>query len=209
LKLTVPVVGILRGIEPRFFGDVMERSFAAGLEAIEITMNTRGAEEAVRNCREAVPSGKLLGMGTVRNVDEAERALEAGAMFLVTPNTDERVLAHAASRGVPVVTGALTPTEVYAAAAGGAAMVKVFPCQALGGPRYIAELRGPFEAVPLMAVGGVSAGNAREYFTAGADAVGVGASLFGEDALRDKDLSRLGENVSDFIRRCQRDLETG
>jgi len=198
--LKVPVIGILRGVDGPFFKRLMAASFAAGLQAIEVTMNTEGVEEMIAANRPLVPEGKLLGAGTVRTRAEAERALAAGAMFLVTPNLDAEVVECARSRKVPVIAGAMTPTEVHAAWKAGAAMVKVFPCGAVGGPRYIRELRGPFEEIPLVAVGGVSRDNVADYFAAGARAVGVSASLFGKAALAERDLDELTVNVKDFIR---------
>jgi 2-dehydro-3-deoxyphosphogluconate aldolase/(4S)-4-hydroxy-2-oxoglutarate aldolase len=198
--LKVPVIGILRGVDGPFFKRLMAASFEAGLQAIEVTMNTEGAEEMIAANRPLVPEGKLLGAGTVRTRSEAERALAAGAMFLVTPNLDAEVMESARSRKVPVIAGAMTPTEVHAAWKAGAAMVKVFPCGTVGGPRYIRELRGPFEEIPLVAVGGVSRDNVADYFAAGARAVGVSAALFGKTALAGEDLAELTANVKDFIK---------
>ena len=203
MQLNTPVIGILRGIDPGFFRDIMHASFAVGLKAIELTMNTAGAEQVVSSLRSEVPEGNLLGMGTIRNPDEAKRAIDAGAMFLVTPNTDEKVIEYAKSCDIPIVSGALTPTEVYRAWSAGADMVKVFPCGAFG-PRYIKDLLGPFDDIPLVAVGGVSIDNLKDYFDAGAKAVGVGPSLFGAEALRKKDIEKLSENVKAFMRRCNR-----
>ena len=124
MQLTVPVIGILRGISFEFFGDVMASSFDAGLQAIEVTFNTDRAEEIISAHREHLPSGKMLGMGTIRNLEEARKAIIAGAMFIVTPNTDPKVIAYATSQKVPVIAGGFTPTEVYSAWAAGAAMVK-------------------------------------------------------------------------------------
>lgn len=202
LQLTVQVIGILRGVEQDFFSEIMQASFAMGLEAIEVTMNTVGAEQIVAKHRGLVPAGKYLGMGTVRNPDEAERALAAGAMFLVTPNFDPAVIRFARSENVPIIVGALTPTEVYNAWAAGADMIKVFPCGGLGGPLYIRDLRGPFEQVKLVAVGGVTLENAPEYFAAGAAGVGVSSSLFGREALMSRDIDSLSENVGKFLARC-------
>jgi 2-dehydro-3-deoxyphosphogluconate aldolase/(4S)-4-hydroxy-2-oxoglutarate aldolase len=202
LPLAAPIVGILRGVRGDFFADIMRVSFAMGLQAIEVTMNTNGAEQMVAAQRPFVPAGKYLGMGTIRNLDEAERAVAAGAMFLVTPNLDQQVIGFARAQGVPVIVGALTPTEVYNAWAGGADMVKVFPCIALGGASYIRELRGPFEQIPLVAVGGVTADTVPAYFAAGAAAIGVSSALFGREALQARDIDRLANNVRNFITRC-------
>lgn len=202
MNLEVPVIGILRGITGEFFGEVMQISFLAGLQAIEITMNTPEAEKIVRDYRSALPAGKLLGMGTIRNLEEARRAVDSGAMFLVTPNLDIRVIEYAKAEGVPIVSGALTPTEVYTAWSAGADMVKVFPCGAMGGPKYIRDLLGPFDHLRLAAVGGVNLANLEEYFTAGAAAVGVSSSLFGAKALRERDFGQIGQNVKNFIEHC-------
>jgi 2-dehydro-3-deoxyphosphogluconate aldolase/(4S)-4-hydroxy-2-oxoglutarate aldolase len=198
MQLEVPIIGIIRGIAEEFFPALMEAAFGAGLQALEITMNTTGAAEIVSRCRPLVPAGKLLGMGTVRNREEARQALEAGAMFLVTPNTDPSVIALAAGRGVPVIAGAFSPTEVYAAWSAGASLIKVFPCGPVG-PGYIRELSGPFDQVPLLAVGGVTINNLADYFTAGVAGVGVGTSLFGAAALAAQDPGALAGNVGRFI----------
>jgi 2-dehydro-3-deoxyphosphogluconate aldolase/(4S)-4-hydroxy-2-oxoglutarate aldolase len=203
MDLSVPVIGILRGIEGEFFGEVMQISFAAGLTSIEVTMNTPGAEEIVRSWRPAVPAGHLLGMGTVCTLEEARRAVGAGAMFLVSPNLDTRVIEYARQENIPIVAGALTPSEVYTAWQAGADLIKVFPCDAMGGAAYIRALRGPFAQIRLAAVGGVSADNLAEYFAAGVAAVGVSTSLFGSRALREKNLDLLGNNVQNFIARCR------
>jgi 2-dehydro-3-deoxyphosphogluconate aldolase / (4S)-4-hydroxy-2-oxoglutarate aldolase len=203
LALEVPVIGIVRGVEGGFFGELMAAAFAGGLQAVEVTMNTPGAERMVAAHRQAVPAGRLLGMGTIRNPEEARKALAAGAMFLVTPNLDPEVIGLARKNGVPVIAGALTPTEVYTAWQAGADLIKVFPCGSLGGPRYIRELRGPFDHIPLAAVGGVTLANLQNYFAAGATAVGVGASLFGKEALAAKDVPEIAANVKKFIEHCR------
>ncbi len=202
MRLDVPVIGILRGISAGFFGELMPAAFAAGLQAIEVTINTERAEEIVAANRPSVPAGKWLGMGTIRTLAEAERAVAAGAMFLVTPNLDLSVIEFAKSRRVPVVAGALTPTEVYAAWRAGAEMIKVFPCGAMGGPAYIRDLRGPFEQAPLVAVGGVSSDNLADYLAAGVKGVGVSSALFGREALASRNVEKLAENVRAFIGRC-------
>ena len=197
MKLTVPVIGILRGVEPDFFPSLLHASFQAGLQAVEVTMNTPGAPEMLQQNMHLVPDGCLLGMGTVCNLEEAKVAIEAGAMFLVTPNTDVDVIAYAKQQGVPIVAGALTPTEVYQAYSTGADMVKVFPCP---GPKYIQDLLGPMQYVPLVAVGGVKQDNLKQFLSAGAVAVGVGNSLFGDKALSSKDAEMVGRHISEYLK---------
>jgi len=201
MNLDVPVIGIVRGVDARFFRDLMNSSFAAGLQAIEITLNTPDALKIVSSLIPSVPSGKMLGMGTVRNLEEAHLAVNAGAMFLVTPNTDTAVIEYGRSCGIPVIAGAFTPTEVYTAWSAGAEMVKIFPCSSIG-PEYIRDLRGPFEMIPLVAVGGVTAENVKGYFEAGAQAVGANTSLFGRDAMRNRNTDEIEHNVRQFIDLC-------
>ncbi len=201
MKLDIPAIGILRGIDSAFFRSVMDASFASGLQAIEITMNTEHALKTVSENRSSVAPGKLLGIGTVRNLKEAKKAVDAGAMFIVTPNTDTEVIEYARSQSVPVISGALTPTEVYTAWSAGAEMIKVFPCRAFG-PQYIRELLGPYDQIPLVAVGGVNIDNVKEYFEAGARAVGVSSSLFGRNALKQKDIDEIAQNVKNFLNLC-------
>jgi 2-dehydro-3-deoxyphosphogluconate aldolase/(4S)-4-hydroxy-2-oxoglutarate aldolase len=179
----------------------MNTAFASGLQAIEITMNTEDALSIVSSNISSVPGGNLLGMGTIRNLQEARKAVDAGAMFFVTPNTDTDVIEFANANSVPIIAGALTPTEVYHAWSAGADMVKVFPCRPFG-PDYIRELRGPYEQVPLVAVGGIAPENITDYFDAGASAVGASTSLFGRKALNDRDLDGIGRNVRNFINLC-------
>ncbi len=202
MQLDVPAIGILRGVEASIFFEIMQISFAQGLQAIEVTINTPLAEQIVAESRPHVPPGKLLGLGTIRNLEEAKKAVKAGAMFLVSPNLDRAVIEYARSEDVPIIAGAFTPTEAYAAWSAGANMVKIFPCGALG-PAYIRDLLGPFEQIPLVAVGGVTITNLREYLEAGARAVGVSTALFGREALKKRDMEELACNVKNFIEGCQ------
>jgi 2-dehydro-3-deoxyphosphogluconate aldolase/(4S)-4-hydroxy-2-oxoglutarate aldolase len=202
MGLNISVVGILRGVAAGFFGDIMHAAFAAGLEAIEITMNTEHAEKIVAALAPDVPAGKYLGMGTIRNLEEAVRAAASGAMFFVTPNVDISVIEFARGEKIPVIAGGLTPTEVYSAWSHGAAMIKVFPCSAMGGAGYIKDLLGPLGQVKMMAVGGVTYDNVADYFSAGASAVGVSTALFGKEALMKKDINCLAENVKKFLQKC-------
>jgi 2-dehydro-3-deoxyphosphogluconate aldolase/(4S)-4-hydroxy-2-oxoglutarate aldolase len=195
----IKVIGILRGVERGFFSEIAEAAFASGLQALEVTMNTDNVLAMIEENRGKVPKGAFLGVGTVRTLVEAKAAISAGAMFLVTPNVDRDVIQYAVGQEVPVVAGALTPTEVFAAWQAGASMVKVFPCGALGGANYIKSLCGPFDQVPLVAVGGVTMENVGDYFKVGAQAVGVSTALFGKDALAEKNIKKLTKNVKNFI----------
>jgi 2-dehydro-3-deoxyphosphogluconate aldolase / (4S)-4-hydroxy-2-oxoglutarate aldolase len=120
-----------------------------------------------------------MGAGTVLSIDGAERALGAGATFLVMPHTDPELVAWAAARGVPALPGAATPTEMLGAWRAGAAAVKIFPASVVG-PAFVRECRGPFPDIPFVPSGGVTAETAADFIAAGAAAVGVGGWLIGD-----------------------------
>jgi 2-dehydro-3-deoxyphosphogluconate aldolase / (4S)-4-hydroxy-2-oxoglutarate aldolase len=146
---------------------------AAGIRCVEFTLTTRGALEALAS---AVDSGAVVGAGTVLDERQAREALAAGARFVVSPAFVPELVDACREEGVPVFLGALTPTEIHAAWAAGATAVKLFPA-ALGGARYLEQLRGPFPNVAFIPSGGIDERNAREYLAAGAVAVYAGSSL--------------------------------
>jgi 2-dehydro-3-deoxyphosphogluconate aldolase/(4S)-4-hydroxy-2-oxoglutarate aldolase len=170
-----PVVGIVRRpkVDPV---RCIEHLFQAGIRLVEITMDTPGAVDILESLRSHIPSDALLGAGTVTDVARAEAALAAGATFIVTPNLNLDVIRIAREHGVPIMPGAMTPSEIWNAAAAGADYVKVFPASTLG-PGFFRELRGPFAEIPLMATGGVNLENARDFIAFGVDALGVGGAL--------------------------------
>ncbi len=167
------VVAVLRAArEP---AQVIEAVVAGGIRVVEITLDSPDAEAVIAAARARHPD-VLVGAGTVRAPADVDRAVGAGAAFCVAPATVPEALARAAARGVPMVPGALTPTEVERAVGLGAPVVKLFP-GSLGGPAYVRELLAPLAGVPLLVTGGVDAGNARAFLDAGAIAVGAASSL--------------------------------
>jgi 2-dehydro-3-deoxyphosphogluconate aldolase/(4S)-4-hydroxy-2-oxoglutarate aldolase len=170
-----PIVAIVRRpkVDPV---SCIEHLFKHGIRLVEITMDTSGAVEVLDSLRPRIPANCLLGAGTVTDVARAEAALAAGASFIVTPNVNLDVIRVVRAHGIPVMPGALTPTEIWNAAAAGADFVKVFPASAIG-PRYFRDLRGPFAQIPFMATGGVNLENAAEFIKFGVDALGIGGGL--------------------------------
>ena len=150
---------------------------AGGIRTVEFTFTTPGVE-AVIAAAAAEAHGALVGAGTVTDARTAEAAIEAGARFLVTPGLSEGAAAVAREAGVPIMLGALSPSEVMRAVELGSAAVKVFPASAVG-PGYLKDLRGPFPGIPFVPSGGLHAGNAAEWMTAGALAVTAGSSVVG------------------------------
>lgn len=147
-----------------------------GVTGLEITYSTPDAPGVIRTLADRYGDSIYLGAGTVTTPEQAKRAADAGAVFLVSPGTRPELTAAMKATGLVVMTGALTPSEVMAATEYGADVVKIFPAS-LGGPGYLRSLRGPFPDVPLMPTGGVTPDNIDAWFAAGAIAVGAGSDL--------------------------------
>lgn len=133
-----------------------------GLPVAEITFRTAAAEEAIRNIAAGVPE-MLLGAGTVLTTDQAERAIKAGARFIVTPGFSSMVVKFCAERGIPIIPGIATPTEIQMALEHDLEVVKFFPADAFGGVKTLKTLSAPFGAVKFMPTGGISTANLAEY----------------------------------------------
>ena len=157
---------------------------ANGVRLIELTLSSEAGLTALRRAAadRTLPDGTMLGAGTVLTRDQARAAIDAGARFLVTPGVAEEVLGEGVDQGVPVICGALTPSEAMAAVRLGATAVKLFPAYAVGGARYLRDLRAPLPDVPFIAIGGIALDDVADYFAAGAIAVGVGSPLLREAA---------------------------
>lgn len=149
---------------------------AGGIFGLEITYSTPDAPAVIRELDARYGERIYLGAGTVTTAEEAAKAADAGARFLVSPGTRRELTAAMKATGLLVLTGALTPSEVMAAIEYGADVVKIFPAS-LGGPAFLKSLRGPFPDVALMPTGGVTPDNLDAWFAAGAVAVGAGGDL--------------------------------
>ncbi len=150
---------------------------SGGMQLIEITWNSDGAGELISQLRSELP-GCTIGTGTLFNVQQLQEAIASGAQFLFTPHIDLAMIQAAQEKNVPIIPGALTPTEIVTAWSQGASCVKVFPVQALGGADYIKSLQAPLGEIPLIPTGGVTVENAKEFLQAGAIAVGLSGELF-------------------------------
>lgn len=193
------IIAIVRGVPAEHVDEVALALHAGGVRLIEVTLNSEGALPTLARWRERFGNEVRVGAGTVLTVPQAREALAAGAEYLISPHTDETLIAFAREAGVPVFPGALTPTEVVRAHAAGASAVKVFPVGALGGPRYLGDLRGPLGHVPLIAVGGVGAENAGAYLNAGAVALGVGSTLVAPALVGAGDFEQITERARTLV----------
>ncbi|NJN56562.1 MAG: bifunctional 4-hydroxy-2-oxoglutarate aldolase/2-dehydro-3-deoxy-phosphogluconate aldolase [Leptolyngbyaceae cyanobacterium SL_5_9] len=164
-------------------GMYMARAIAAAdLRLIEITWNSDRAGELIQRLRSELPDC-VIGTGTLLTLDQLKDAIAAGAEFLFTPHVNSALIEMAVAQQVPVIPGAFSPTEIVTAWQAGAACVKVFPVQALGGVEYIRSLQGPLGDIPLIPTGGVTVQNARSFLDAGAIAVGLSGQLFPQEAI--------------------------
>ncbi len=155
---------------------------AGGVRVMELTLNEPEADalsaiEALAGAADDL--GALVGAGTVTSISAAQRAVDAGAQFLVMPHGDTELIAWCALKDVPCFPGALTPTEIHAAWSAGASAVKLFPAAAVG-VGYLKQIAGPFPDIPMVPTGGVSAQTAGDWISAGAVAVGMGGWLIGD-----------------------------
>jgi len=171
---------------------------AGGITAVEITFTLPGATAVIRRVKHELGDGVLLGAGTVLTPEEAEDAVDAGARYLIAPNTDEKVIGAAKRLGAVIIPGAFTPTEIVRAWDLGADAIKVFPAS-VGGPPYIRALRAPLPHIPLIPTGGVDERTVGEFFRAGAFAVGVGGALFDRKRLQAKDYAGMTEVAKRFM----------
>ena len=187
------LVVIVRAPEAEDAVRVGRALLATGIQLVEVTLTTRDALTAIETLRQDAPEGALVGAGTVLTTRQAHDAVEAGAQFLVTPALTDAV----EGAEVPVLAGAYTATEAYAAMAAGAAAVKLFPASA-GGPAYLKALRDPFPSIPFVPVGGVTLDQVAPYLIAGAVALGVGGPITG-DAVRGGSLDALTQRAQAFL----------
>jgi 2-dehydro-3-deoxyphosphogluconate aldolase/(4S)-4-hydroxy-2-oxoglutarate aldolase len=177
---------------------VLDSLFRSGIRTVELTMTTGGAVEALEAARRRAPTDAWVGMGTVLDPGSAVRVIEAGAQFVVAPTTDEATIARCIEAGVPVIPGALTPTEILRGWRAGASGIKVFPASVFG-PEYLRHILAPLSGLRLIASGGIAIDQVADYLGAGAVAVGLGGPLTG-DALA-------GGDLNDLERRCRKVLE--
>ncbi len=168
-----------------------------GIKAIEVTLNTPGALDVIKEASEKLENDVIFGAGTILDEVSARLAILAGAKFLVTPTFNEDVIRCANRYGVPICCGAYTPTEALKALEAGAAYIKIFPAGQLGAT-YIKDLLAPMQQLPLIPTGGVTAENIKSIFDAGATAVAIGGGLVNQKLLDEKNWDKIAENAQKF-----------
>jgi 2-dehydro-3-deoxyphosphogluconate aldolase / (4S)-4-hydroxy-2-oxoglutarate aldolase len=190
------LLAIVRGQESDAVRASVLTLFEAGVRLVEVSLTSRSALLVLAGLVPDVPAGCLLGAGTVRTKDDVRRVLDAGVHFAVSPAMTDSVPV-AVNAGLPIMAGALTPTEIETALRCGASVVKIFPAS-LGGPGYLAALRQPYPDVPMVPVGGVGSDDVAQYLANGAIAVGVGSPLLW-DAADGGELGALAARAREFL----------
>jgi 2-dehydro-3-deoxyphosphogluconate aldolase/(4S)-4-hydroxy-2-oxoglutarate aldolase len=174
---------------------VVDAIAEGGIHIIELTFTTPNAIRLIQqlSSRQEI----LVGAGTVLNEADALAAIENGARFLVTPVLKLDLIELAHRHHVPVMIGAMTPTEIYTAWTHGADVVKVFPAEVVG-TAFFKSVKAPLPHIKMMPTGGVTLTNAGEWLAAGACAVGIGGALLDSKAIADHDFEQLTENARIF-----------
>jgi 2-dehydro-3-deoxyphosphogluconate aldolase/(4S)-4-hydroxy-2-oxoglutarate aldolase len=185
------VIAALReiGLVPVLRAESVEKALAlaeaiaaGGVTVLEVTMTVPGAIQVMRKLAESRPD-ILIGAGTVLDAETARMCILEGAKFVVSPALNVKTIEMCHRYSIAVLPGALTPTEIVTAWEAGADVVKVFPCSALGGAKYLTTLKGPLPHIDLIPTGGVSLPTAAEFLAAGAFALGVGSDLVDAKAM--------------------------
>lgn len=174
------LVGIVRFHEGGDIAGTLAALGRGGIEQVEVTIDTPGALEAVAD---AAAEGRTVGVGTVVDSEQVRAAAAAGASFVVSPGLLPEVIETALGLGIEPVPGVFTATEILAATAAGARVMKLFPASC-GGPSYLRALRGPFPTIPIIPTGGVRIDDVQAYREAGATVVALGSELVGRSAPR-------------------------
>jgi 2-dehydro-3-deoxyphosphogluconate aldolase / (4S)-4-hydroxy-2-oxoglutarate aldolase len=172
---------------------------AGGVPVLEVTMTVPDAIEVIRRVVEHSENRILVGAGTVMDPETARACMLAGAQFIVSPSLNLKTIEMCRRHNIAVFPGALTPTEIVTAWEAGADAVKVFPCSAVGGPKYLKALKAPLPHIKLIPTGGVSLETAAEFLAAGAFALGVGGDLVDREAIEKGDTGTITRNAEKYM----------
>jgi 2-dehydro-3-deoxyphosphogluconate aldolase/(4S)-4-hydroxy-2-oxoglutarate aldolase len=172
---------------------------AGGIPIVEITMTVPGATDVIAQLAKTMGNDVIIGAGTVLDAEAAERCIDVGAEFLVSPGFDLATVQFAKQQGILIMAGALTPTEVIAAWKAGSDFVKIFPCGTVGGAKYIKALKAPFPQVAMVPTGGVNLDTAADFIQAGAAALGIGGELVSAAACQSGNLNVITEAARLYV----------
>ena len=198
--LDVGIVPIIRCPSTEVALEAARAVHRGGLPVLEVTMTVPGAVGVLEKLADEFGDEMILGSGTVLDAETARTCMLAGSQFFVTPSLNMQTIEICKRYSKPIFPGALTPTEVMTAWEAGADVVKIFPCEAMGGAKYIKALKAPLPQVRMAPTGGVTLENAADFLKAGADAVAVGSSLMKTTALREGRYEEIEEAARAFMK---------
>ncbi len=208
--LQARMVAILRLDDLSTAVPMAETLFNAGIRALEFTLtnsNTPAVVRRIRNESQDIRSGNaVIGIGSVRSLEEAKIAIDSGAQFVVSPITSVPIIDYCKQSKVAICAGAYTPTEIAMSWDAGADIVKVFPARNLGA-NYIRDVLAPMPYLKLMPTGGVDLNNIAAYFAAGAVAVGIGSQLLDPEAIRNQDWGKIQQTAAQYVQACRMDRD--
>jgi 2-dehydro-3-deoxyphosphogluconate aldolase/(4S)-4-hydroxy-2-oxoglutarate aldolase len=193
------LIAIFRTQKPEHAVEGIAAAVRGGFEAVEITMNTPGATDALADVAGRVDA--IIGAGTITAPEQVKEAYDAGAEYAVTPVMVPEIVDAAHELSMPIAMGASTPTEIFHARQAGADWVKVFPGERLGGPDYIADILGPLNGTPILVTGGLTAENYLGYLDAGAELVGFADSVFDPHLAADGNYEEFERRAIEVCRR--------
>ena len=192
------VIAVIRSNEAELALEMAYSVAKAGLELLEITWDTKNSIEVIQELREKLPNC-WIGTGTILRTNELEEAIITGTQFCFTPYLNLEIIKRAKEANLPIIPGALSPTEIVNAWQAGASSVKVFPVEAVGGGRYIQSLQSPLAGIPLIPTGGVTIENAAEFIKMGAIAVGLASDLYPKLLLKERNWAAVTERAKKLL----------
>ena len=195
----VGLVPVVRAASAEEAMAAVEAIRAGGIPILEITLTVPGAIEIIRELTKRLGDDALIGAGTVLDAETAQECIDAGAKFIVTPALDVPTIELCRRQVIPIIAGALTPTEIVTAWKAGANAVKVFPANSVGGAAYLKSVKAPLPQIELLPTGGVNLNTAADFIKAGAFALGVGADLVDLAALRRGDAAAITEKARQYV----------
>ena len=173
-----PAIAIIRAADVKTGLSMAKAAAAGGFKLIEVAWNNNASPPQMMKAIQRSLPDCLVGAGTILDRSDLEDAIASDAQFCFTPHTNGQLIEAAIAQSIPIVAGAMTPTEILTAWRAGATSVKVFPISALGNEAYIRSLKGPLNNIPLVPTGGVTSESAPALLAAGAVAVGLSTALF-------------------------------
>jgi 2-dehydro-3-deoxyphosphogluconate aldolase / (4S)-4-hydroxy-2-oxoglutarate aldolase len=196
------IIAVIRSTDLQTGRKMAQAAAAGGIKLIEITANSDRPWELIQLLRAELPDCSI-GTGTVLTMSDALNAISCGAEYIFTPHLDLRLIDAAITAEIPIIPGALTPTEIITAWHSGATAVKVFPIQSVGGVSYLQVLQGPIAQIPLIPTGGVTIDNAPAFLNAGAIAVGLAGSLFPPAEIAQENWQSIQDRASNLFMRIK------